>query len=523
MATVLSESIESSKLSFINESSEHAGRKYLGKLKGVCAECGVPTRNRRVYSRALWEKVIGSSTFKEQMSNKCLFGELNHPADRLETDIKEVAIALSDISFGQGNDLIGTFDILDTPNGRLLKNLCDYGAVLGVSSRGGGDVDTDGTNDIVNEDTYDFVAFDVVALPAVIKARPTVIESVEYKKKAASLTESIMSEVNSVQTAGELASLKRILENVNVPGVDSIMESINNKLETLSGGSNSEALLEDLSGALARVKDLEKKNAQLTEAASAGATREAMLESENKKLRSASRILGEKLKVAKTVTDSEELKTLKNSLKEAESRNVALTHRVSKLKTIVRESVEGENNAVTAKLAEADARVKAEQRRVNSLQASLEAIKESSASEISKLKTIIENQKKDASLVESMSTKKLSSSQALVESLRKENKAVLETYLNNICRMKGINVQVVRRKLSENYTLDEVNTIIEQVSDYKVRIGALPFEVSDGLAVVAKRTVESAPVRSVSSNPDDDNLEGAASLLAITNPNSIRK
>lgn len=48
-------------------------------------------------------------------------------------------------------DLYAYVDILDTANGRLLKTLCDYGFVPGISSRGSGDVLD---NDEVDPDTF---------------------------------------------------------------------------------------------------------------------------------------------------------------------------------------------------------------------------------------------------------------------------------------------------------------------------------------------------------------------------------
>ena len=48
-------------------------------------------------------------------------------------------------------DLYAVVDILDTPNGKLLKTLCDYGFTPGISSRGTGDVMA---NNEVDPDTF---------------------------------------------------------------------------------------------------------------------------------------------------------------------------------------------------------------------------------------------------------------------------------------------------------------------------------------------------------------------------------
>ena len=93
---------------------------------------------------------------EEKIKNKVVFGELGHPSDRTETDISKAAIVLSEKpKLKRDGKLYGVFDILDTPNGRILKTLCDYGTTIGVSSRGEGDVveDYDG-QESVDPDTY---------------------------------------------------------------------------------------------------------------------------------------------------------------------------------------------------------------------------------------------------------------------------------------------------------------------------------------------------------------------------------
>jgi hypothetical protein len=129
---------------------------------------------------------------KEKIENKCAFGELGHPTDRTEVDPEKIAICLTDFpKKGKDGLLYGVFDILSTPNGQLLKCLCDYGCNIGVSSRGEGDLieNYDGGGDEVDPDTFTCECWDAVLLPAVKAARPAyVTESLETKT---SLNESI--------------------------------------------------------------------------------------------------------------------------------------------------------------------------------------------------------------------------------------------------------------------------------------------------------------------------------------------
>ena len=110
---------------------------------------------------------------KERIENGVCYGELGHPADREETDMEKIAVCMAEQPRkGSDGKLRAVFDILNTPNGRILKSLCDYGSTLGISSRGSGDLETDfDGNESVNPDTYNCEGFDVVLIPAVKEAR----------------------------------------------------------------------------------------------------------------------------------------------------------------------------------------------------------------------------------------------------------------------------------------------------------------------------------------------------------------
>ena len=131
---------------------EQAKRGILGRLVGVIADSKNPTRNGRLYSLELWQNVFDDPIMEEKIANKCCFGELGHPADREEVDPEKIAICLAEKpKLNNEGQLCGVFDILATPCGKILKQLCDYGCTIGVSSRGSGDVDL---NDEVDPSTY---------------------------------------------------------------------------------------------------------------------------------------------------------------------------------------------------------------------------------------------------------------------------------------------------------------------------------------------------------------------------------
>ena len=170
---------------------EKASRHILGRLYGPIATSKESTRNGRKYNAELWNKATTDDIFKEKVATKSLFLELGHPLDgREETDMEKVCACIPEMPKIIDGDLYAYVDILDTKNGRLLKTLCDYGFVPGISSRGSGDVDI---NDEVDPETFYLETFDIVALPAVKKARLTMCEQLDEKsmKLKKALTESL--------------------------------------------------------------------------------------------------------------------------------------------------------------------------------------------------------------------------------------------------------------------------------------------------------------------------------------------
>ena len=195
------ESMNNTNLEYKKLSKEEMKQRgILGRLVGVCASFIAPTRNGRKYPEQLWENIFNSEIMKERISNGVCFGELGHPADREETDMEKICICMpEEPKKGPDGKLRAVFDILDTPNGRILKSLCDYGSTLGISSRGSGDLETDFTGqESVNPDTYNCEGFDIVLLPGVKDARlQYVTESLDVTKENKTLRQQLKESINN--------------------------------------------------------------------------------------------------------------------------------------------------------------------------------------------------------------------------------------------------------------------------------------------------------------------------------------
>ena len=197
---------------------EMASRHILGRMYGPIATCVESTRNGRLYNKPLWEKALQDEIFLEKVATKALFLELGHPADREETDMKQTCACIPEVPKIVGDDLCAYVDILDTPNGRLLKTLVDYGFVPGISSRGSGDVMD---NNQVDPETFFLETWDIVQLPAVKKARLNVCESLDSEglklKKA-------LAESYKAAKEEDKDTMKKALENLNIDIEEEISE-----------------------------------------------------------------------------------------------------------------------------------------------------------------------------------------------------------------------------------------------------------------------------------------------------------
>lgn len=203
----------------------------IGKIGGIGADSNEATRNGRRYPLQLWINVEKSEYFKEGMENRCIVGECDHPAERLDYSIPEGAIVLTKYDIHNDGKVYTEFDILDTLPGRTLKTYFDAGCKLGVSSRGlGEEIMVDGEK-IIDPDTYQFYCFDAVVFPAVKSARMELIESTSPKKQQ--LISSITKEINNCKTLDECLFIENMSKDTNLY-LDEIKESLESKKEELS-------------------------------------------------------------------------------------------------------------------------------------------------------------------------------------------------------------------------------------------------------------------------------------------------
>ena len=156
---LFSEAVEN--VEFITEAKENGGKNY--KIRGIFMQADVKNRNGRVYPMEILEKEVTKYN-KNFIKENRAFGELGHP-EGPTVNLERVAHMITKLHPDDKN-FIGEAKIMDTPMGKIVKNLMDEGAKLGVSSRGMGSLDSKNGANYVRDDFYLATAADIVADPS---------------------------------------------------------------------------------------------------------------------------------------------------------------------------------------------------------------------------------------------------------------------------------------------------------------------------------------------------------------------
>ena len=142
---------------------EKADGKKDYKIRGVFMQADIKNRNGRIYPVETLAKEVKRYT-NEFINKKRAFGELGHP-DGPTVNLERVSHMITSLK-PEGKNFIGEAKVMDTPYGKIVKNLIDEGAQLGVSSRGMGSIQQMSGRNIVGKDFYLATAADIVADPS---------------------------------------------------------------------------------------------------------------------------------------------------------------------------------------------------------------------------------------------------------------------------------------------------------------------------------------------------------------------
>jgi hypothetical protein len=235
-------------------------------VKGVFQRADTKNANGRIYSSALWEKLLSDEKLETSLKSRMMLGCVEHPSSQ-STDLSEVSHVITNLT-RKGNEIIGEAEVLDTPKGKIIKELFRAGCAVGISSRGRGTSYHRNGVEYVDESSFVLDTFDFVYKPSTPGAYPELQESIqkalgpynESSEMSAKIDELKRLEVRSSDilrecSAANLETLKQLNLNATeiLESVKSLANSIN---ESEEDGDYAKEVLEKVSSTKSRVAEL---------------------------------------------------------------------------------------------------------------------------------------------------------------------------------------------------------------------------------------------------------------------------
>ena len=131
-------------------------------IDGIFMQAEQKNRNGRVYPKKTLMNEVQRYNNEYVKTNRAM-GELGHP-DGPQLNLERVSHLIKELRV-DGNDIYGRAKILDTPYGKIVKDLVKEGVKIGVSSRGMGSLkQVNGVNEV--QEDFNLAAVDIVADPS---------------------------------------------------------------------------------------------------------------------------------------------------------------------------------------------------------------------------------------------------------------------------------------------------------------------------------------------------------------------
>ena len=143
-------------------SEEKEGKKNYF-IEGIFLQAELKNRNNRMYPLGTLQKEVAKYVENYIQKGRAL-GELGHP-DGPSINLDRVSHKITNLK-QEGNNFIGKAKLLETPMGKIAKDLLSEGVKLGVSSRGMGSIRKEENCSVVMDDFMLATAADIVADPS---------------------------------------------------------------------------------------------------------------------------------------------------------------------------------------------------------------------------------------------------------------------------------------------------------------------------------------------------------------------
>jgi hypothetical protein len=130
-------------------------------LSGIMQMTETQNGNGRVYPHNTMMREV--KNYQKLVKENRALGELDHPDDSV-INLKNASHMVTEI-WMDGKNVMGKIKVLETPSGKILKELVNGGVTVGVSSRGMGSVSERQGKTMV-EDDFQLICFDMVSEPS---------------------------------------------------------------------------------------------------------------------------------------------------------------------------------------------------------------------------------------------------------------------------------------------------------------------------------------------------------------------
>lgn len=196
-------------LSYLTEASEDGKKNHF--IEGIIMQGDIKNRNGRMYpSKVLYKEM---NRYNENyVSKNRAYGELGHP-EGPTINLDRVSHMFTNLR-QEGSNVVGKAKVMDTPMGKIVKNLIDEGANLGISSRGMGSVkkNSQGIMEVQN-DFMLATAGDIVADPSAPNAFVQgIMENVEWVWDVAASTWTTANTFDQIEEETKKMSQKELEE-----------------------------------------------------------------------------------------------------------------------------------------------------------------------------------------------------------------------------------------------------------------------------------------------------------------------
>ena len=133
------------------------------EVEGVLQRAVAKNQNGRTYSKEILMRESKRYT-DEFVKVGNAFGELDHPESPI-VSLKNASHIVKEL-WWKGDDLMGRVELLNTPAGNIVKEICKAGHTIGISSRGTGSVQQTNEGTLEVQDDFELVCWDFVSNPS---------------------------------------------------------------------------------------------------------------------------------------------------------------------------------------------------------------------------------------------------------------------------------------------------------------------------------------------------------------------